>query len=139
LIFLIIKRSILFFIAGDFIAPFTIVHLEQLACEWRGVFGNNDGERQGLIRVSSGRIIEGIMRVEISGARIVMAHNASLFDMRAKEKADIFICGHTHKPEVVTKGHRIIVNPGEACGWLSGVSTVAVIDLNDRSARIHAI
>lgn len=33
-------------------------------------------------------------------------------------------------------GNCLIVNPGEACGWLSGISTVAVADLD---TRIHIL
>ncbi|HOU36051.1 MAG TPA: metallophosphoesterase [Candidatus Omnitrophota bacterium] len=126
------------FHAGDFIAPFAIPYIDKLACDWRGVFGNNDGERQGLERASAGRIKEGILRVEIGNARIVMAHDSAALDIR-QEKADIFVCGHTHKPEIAAHGNCLIVNPGEACGWLSGIATVAVADLDARNAHIHAI
>ena len=44
------------FHAGDFVAPFTIAKLNELSCEWAGVFGNNDGEREGLSRISEGKI-----------------------------------------------------------------------------------
>jgi hypothetical protein len=91
-----------------------------------------------LLRASGNRIIEGILRVEIGGARIVMAHDRAALDVK-KEKADIIICGHTHKPEIAVLGRKLIVNPGEACGWLSGISTVAVADLDGMSANIHTI
>jgi len=126
------------FHAGDFVAPFVIPHIGALACDRRGVLGNNDGEKTGLLRASANRIVEGVLRVEIGGVRIAMAHDRSVLDVK-KEKADIIICGHTHKPEIVSLGRKLIVNPGEACGWLSGVSTVAVADLGGGSARIHTI
>ena len=124
--------------AGDFVAPFVIKHIAALTCDWRGVLGNNDGEKAGLLRASGNRIAEGVLRVDIGGVRIAMVHDLAALDVK-KEKADIVICGHTHTPEIVSLGRKLIINPGEACGWLSGVSTVAVADLDGLSARIHTI
>ena len=42
--------------AGDYIAPFAVAPLNNLKCDYVGVFGNNDGEKLGLNRVSQGRI-----------------------------------------------------------------------------------
>ncbi|MFA6384069.1 MAG: metallophosphoesterase [Candidatus Omnitrophota bacterium] len=124
--------------AGDYVAPFAAARLASLSCGWRGVFGNNDGEKSGLIRISEGRITEGILRVEIGGRKIAVVHDLGSLDPE-KEKARIIVCGHTHKPELATRNSRLIVNPGEACGWLSGVSTVAIVDLETLSAKIHTL
>ncbi|MCM8780547.1 MAG: metallophosphoesterase family protein, partial [Candidatus Omnitrophica bacterium] len=37
--------------AGDFVAPFAVAKLKKLDCDWAGVFGNNDGEREGLSKI----------------------------------------------------------------------------------------
>jgi uncharacterized protein len=124
--------------AGDYVAPFTIAYINKLFCDWRGVFGNNDGEQNGLTRASAGRIIGGILRVELSGKKIVMAHDRAMIDLK-KEKADIIICGHTHKPEISYLSNRPVINPGEACGWLSAKSTVAIADLEMVTAKIYTI
>ena len=42
--------------AGDFVAPFTVARFKNLRCEFSGVFGNNDGEKDGLVKVSGSRI-----------------------------------------------------------------------------------
>ena len=91
-----------------------------------------------MARASGNRIAENILRVEIDGRKIVMAHDVGRLELK-KETAQIIICGHTHKPVLLEKGDRIIVNPGEACGWLSGVSTVAIIDLSAMTAKIHTL
>ena len=124
--------------AGDYVAPFSVACLSKLACDWRGVFGNNDGDREALARASGNRIAEDILRVEIDGRKIVMAHDGGWIDLK-KETAQIIICGHTHKPEMSTKRSRLVINPGEACGWLSGVSTVAIIDLSSMAGKIHTL
>lgn len=41
--------------AGDFVAPFAISALKGLSCGWQGVFGNNDGEKEGLSRIWRGQ------------------------------------------------------------------------------------
>jgi putative phosphoesterase len=124
--------------AGDYVAPFSVARLSKLACDWRGVFGNNDGDREALARASGDRIAEDILRVEIYGRKIVMAHDGGWIDLK-KETAQIIIYGHTHKPALSKGKSRLVINPGEACGWLSGVSTVAVIDLDAFVSRIHTL
>jgi len=124
--------------AGDFIAPFSIAKLKKLSCDWRGVYGNNDGERTGLANVSEGKIKETMLKAELHGRRIVMVHDIHTIGS-AGEKADVIVYGHTHKPEVRMENGRLFVNPGECCGWLSGASTVAVVDLDAMSAQIVTI
>ena len=133
------KQKISFvFHAGDYVAPFAAVRLGALSCDWRGIFGNNDGEKDGLIRISGSRIVEGVLRVEIGGRRISVVHDLQSLDTE-NEKAQIIVCGHTHKPELLSRKGRMVVNPGEACGWLSGVSTVAIVDLEAMTAKIHTL
>ena len=52
------KKNICFVAhAGDYIAPFALGMLEKhLRCEYRGVYGNNDGERRGLEGLSKGKV-----------------------------------------------------------------------------------
>ena len=47
--------------AGDFIAPFAVSKLKGLTCSWLGVFGNNDGEKNGLSGISEGKIKSGLV------------------------------------------------------------------------------
>jgi len=111
--------------AGDFVAPFTVGKLMKLSCEWRGVFGNNDGERKGLSEKSAGRIG-------------ILTHDLAAVD-RTAARADIIVFGHTHVPEIRRERQALLVNPGECGGWLTGRSTVAVVDLDRLSAQIIAI
>jgi putative phosphoesterase len=52
------KRVSLVLHAGDYIAPFSLLPFRKLNCDYLGVFGNNDGEREGLTKISEGRIRE---------------------------------------------------------------------------------
>lgn len=126
------------FHAGDFVAPFTVEVLETLKCDWRGVFGNNDGEKSGLASASENRILEGPLSLELEDRQIVIAHDLSQLNLK-KEKAELIIFGHTHKPQILRQSAKLLVNPGECGGWLSGKSTVALIDLDSFSANIYTI
>ena len=124
--------------AGDFVAPFAVKAVMKLSCEWQGVFGNNDGEHQGMTAASAGRIHAAPLRIELGGRQIVVVHSLAQVDP-AKVKADLVVCGHTHQPQVSRQGKVTIVNPGECCGWLSGISTVALVDLSTLKAVIHTL
>jgi hypothetical protein len=47
------------------------------------------------------------------------------------------IHGCSHRPDVSERGSTLLVNPGEACGWLHGVPTAAILDLETR--RVEAV
>ena len=114
--------------AGDFVAPFSVALLSKLNCDWVGVYGNNDGEKEGLLQKSDGRIKGEIAEVELEGKRILVIHDLSKYDGK---EADVVVFGHTHKAEVKREGGRLFVNPGECGGWLYGKSTVAILDLSE--------
>lgn len=124
--------------AGDFIAPFTISRLEKLRCDWRGVFGNNDGEKTGLTKHSKGKIKSGPLRIKLGGKAVTLVHDINTLNL-SREKAHLVFCGHTHKPEIKICGKNIVVNPGECGGWLTGKSSVAIADLTTLSVRICQI
>jgi hypothetical protein len=124
--------------AGDFVAPFTILKLKNLKCAWSGVFGNNDGEKNGLSRISEERIKEGPLRVNLDNKKITLVHDVNTIDPNT-EQAALIVFGHTHKPEIINRPDKLMVNPGECGGWLTGKSTVALVDLTSFSAKIFTI
>lgn len=124
--------------AGDYVAPFTIPKLKALTCDWCGVFGNNDGERNGLVRISEGKIQEGPLRMKLDTQKITLVHDIKTIDPD-REDAALIIFGHTHKSEIIKKGKLLLINPGEAGGWLTGRSTVAIVDLSTLSHRIFSL
>lgn len=125
--------------AGDFIAPFAILKLKNLACDWLGIFGNNDGEKNGLSGISEGKIKDGPLRIKLDDKKITLVHDIDKINLNTEE-ADLVIFGHTHK----SKSNRIndsklILNPGECGGWLYGKSTIAILDLANLSFDIFKI
>jgi len=133
------KHNVAFVLhAGDFVAPFTLSRMKKLSCDWRGVFGNNDGEKKGLGLASEGKIGDGPLRLELDGRQIVVVHDINQLDLQS-EKAALVVSGHTHKPEIVAQPARLLVNPGECSGWISGQSTVAIVDLAALSAKLYTL
>ncbi len=46
------------------------------------------------------------------------------------------VTGHTHWPKIEKIDGVLVVNPGEASGWLTGKKTIALVDLNTLEAEI---
>jgi uncharacterized protein len=124
--------------AGDFVAPFTVDKFRKLDCDWLGVFGNNDGEKNGLLEKSQGRIRKPPLRLCLAGRKITLVHDQNTVDF-TKERADLIIYGHSHKAEVAVKNGKLIVNPGECSGWLWGKPSVALVNTETLTAKIFKI
>ncbi|HTY45967.1 MAG TPA: metallophosphoesterase [Patescibacteria group bacterium] len=120
--------------AGDFVAPFAIAKFQELSCPWAGVFGNNDGEKKGLAAASEGRIQEGPLRTTLGGRKITVVHDIASINPQTEE-ADLIVFGHTHRQAALKQQDKLLINPGECGGWLSGKSTVAVVDLETMSGK----
>jgi putative phosphoesterase len=124
--------------AGDMISPFTSKEIKKLNCEFKAVFGNNDGERDGLRHFFKGICYHNdFQELEIKGKRFVVIHgtNEDVVDALIKsEKYDVVIRGHTHKLEI-KEGKSLMINPGETCGYLSGEQTVLLLDPDDLSYK----
>jgi len=121
--------------AGDFVAPFAAEKLKALSCDFIGVFGNNDGEREGLSLVSQGKIQQGPLRITLAGRSILIVHDLNSINLR-EEDAQLVISGHSHKPDLQNEDSRLMVNPGECSGWLSRRPSVAIIDLDKLSPAL---
>ncbi|OGD20715.1 MAG: hypothetical protein A2W03_03075 [Candidatus Aminicenantes bacterium RBG_16_63_16] len=125
--------------AGDIVAPFAIKELAALNCRVKAVFGNCDGEKAGLEKALEpfGEIQEAPLVFSYGGKECLICHyHFSVPQYLASEKYDIVIFGHIHKPEVNKQGKILAVNPGETGGWLTGRSTVALLDPTKLTAEI---
>ncbi len=127
----------LVFHAGDYVAPFSLGPLLNLSCPFKGVFGNNDGDRLLLQKISEGRISGDCLVEEVRGHKILVGHHFETLDALISSKQfSLIVYGHSHVPGVRKEGGTIAVNPGECCGWLYGKSTVAIVDLDRQEAEI---
>jgi len=123
--------------AGDFGAPFTFRILKHLPCGFTGIYGNNDGEKLLLQKLSQGRVFKQPHVFELEGKKIVVVHEHHIVDALADSgHYDLVVYGHTHESDIRRAGKTLVVNPGETGGWLYGKSTVALVDLQEMSAEI---
>ena len=125
--------------AGDFISPITAKEFKSLKAKLIGVFGNNDGDKLLLQKQFQdiGELYEDYHELEIEGKKIVLMHQPKFLDaLIASGKYDLIIYGHTHEIDI-REGRPLVVNPGECGGWLTGRSTVAIVDLETMKAEIY--
>ncbi|MEJ2695934.1 MAG: metallophosphoesterase [Candidatus Sulfobium sp.] len=123
--------------AGDFTSPFTFRLLKGLRAGFTGIFGNNDGDKLLLQKMSEGRVFNQPHIFELERKHIVVIHEHHIADALADSgHYDIVIYGHTHKADVRKKRDCLVINPGEAGSWLYGKSTVAVLDTTTIKAEI---
>jgi uncharacterized protein len=126
--------------AGDFVSPFTFRALKELRCDFTGIFGNNDGDRLLLQKRSGGKLYNQPHLLELAGRKIIVMHEHNIVDaLAASGHYDLVIYGHTHEAEIRLVRNTLIINPGEASGWLYGKTTVAVADLSEMTAEIITI
>ena len=49
---------------------------------------------------------------------------------------DIIVYGHTHRSEISRRGDTLVINPGEGCGWITGIATAALLDTETMEAEL---
>jgi putative phosphoesterase len=132
--------------AGDYVAPFVIPKFKDLKAKLIGVFGNNDGDRELLKkRFSENAKLEirgNFAEIKVGNAKIALLHGSEEELLKAlieSETFNIVVHGHTHKAETYRKGKTLVVNPGEVCGYLTGKSTIALLDTEKIEAKIVSL
>ena len=128
--------------AGDFVSPLVVPPLRRLGCPLVACFGDNDGNRRGIL--SGMRLLGGVADSPVcvtaeDGTRFLVTH--ILNDVRnGMGEADVVIFAHSHRPSVVKDDNgRLFVNPGETSGWTSRKPTIAVVETNPLDATIIAL
>lgn len=123
---------------GDFVAPFAAKLFQGLKCPFYSVFGNNDGEREGLTKavLSFGELHYPPHVYNIGGKTILVNHSpVSEKDLIKLPKPDLILSGHTHKSNEVVINGIPSFNPGEACGWLTGVASIGLLNISNNEYR----
>lgn len=125
---------------GDYCAPFSLAPIQAHHLALVGVFGRNDGDPEALRAVAMSGMgsehFEAPHSFELLGRRILLVHDLSDALERSIEAHDIVVHGCTHREEMKTRGGTLLVNPGEACGWLHGAPSAAILDLDSRRVEI---
>lgn len=126
---------------GDVCAGFTLGAFRGCRVPLIGVYGNNDGDRRGIEVASGGTFFTGPYKTSLDGRSVVLSHTFDALQDEVGERGrfDLVLFGHTHRPLAMKVGRVLVVNPGEACGYMSGRATCAVVDLDVLEARILEI
>ena len=118
--------------AGDYCSPFCLAPFHQRGTALLGVFGRNDGDRETLsayaARGMGTEIYESPHSFDVGGKRILLVHDLNEVNARSIESHDFVIHGSSHLQSQKKTGSTLVVNPGEACGWLHGKCTAAILD-----------
>ncbi len=134
---------------GDYVAPFTLkAILETIPPQvpFYGVFGNNDGEKPGLLEAAGRRkahLTDPPLSLELAGRRLLLLHGFGAPGLTreiaealaSSGKWDAVLYGHTHESDHRRLGETLLLNPGETAGALNEPS-VALLDLDSMEARI---
>ncbi len=125
---------------GDFISPFTFKLgfnlLKNSDIKFIGVFGNNDGEVIGLLKMCYGDIYKPPHFLEINNKKFLIMHEPYFIDNIMTNKIDFILYGHTHQMDIRKKKNLTIINPGELCGYITKKSTFVILDLEKGKNKV---
>ena len=125
--------------AGDLVSTFAVPPLRKLHCPLVACFGDNEGNKPGLlagIRIV-GQLGEGPFCYKTpDGTRFLLAHMERQFrDLEGNFEVAVY--AHTHKPRLhYDQRGRLFVNPGETSGWTFGNPTVVILETKPLDAQI---
>ncbi|MEO0069498.1 MAG: metallophosphoesterase [candidate division WOR-3 bacterium] len=111
---------------GDIIAQFVLSEFVLLKAPLTIVLGNCDGDKEALRKRAAElkiKINDPPWEFTSGGKKLFVTHKPA----EPIPDCDYYIYGHTHRCRY-EPGKPLIINPGEACGWLSGRGTVAVLN-----------
>jgi uncharacterized protein len=118
--------------AGDYCSPFCLAPFHQRGMALLGVFGRNDGDRETLsayaARGMGTEIYESPHSFDVAGKRVLLVHDIAEVTSRSIESHDFVIHGSSHLQSDRKVGSTLVINPGEACGWIHGKCTAAILD-----------
>jgi putative phosphoesterase len=125
--------------AGDLVSTFCTPRLRKLRCKIVGCYGDNEGNKPGLLAGFSilGSLAEPpVYWQSPDDLRFVIVHMER--QLRGVDREfDVCVYGHTHKPRISRdEAGRLFLNPGETSGWTFGEPTAMLFDTASREARI---
>ncbi|MCY0868007.1 MAG: metallophosphoesterase [Desulfurococcus sp.] len=134
---------------GDVVSPFTLKYMREAAGNLKFIIikGNNDGDVYMLSKLSESygwRFYDGLTIIELDGRRILAMHGYGdtltveglVNSLAGSTGVDGVLYGHTHRARLEHVGGKLILNPGEVCGYLTGRSTYGLIDTRTMKANI---
>lgn len=135
---------------GDFTSPFTVRFIHELingsVNTVIAVLGNNDGDILSISKLFNQygwQLNPSPCIVEIEGRKFYLMHGTGPIDFTEKivrsvfEKLDVdaVLYGHTHMARYERAGSKILLNPGEVCGYIAGKVSAALLETRDQSVE----
>jgi len=125
--------------AGDLVSTFSIPPLRKLDCPLVACFGDNEGNKPGLL---AGIRIVGVLGeppfcyIADDGTRFLLAHmERQLRDLRGE--FDVAVYAHSHKPKIKRDfKDRLCINPGETSGWTFDDPTVVLLETDSMETTL---
>jgi hypothetical protein len=130
------NRIDVLFHCGDIISPFSAKILKNFNGNLYVVFGNNDGEITGLRKILGQNVSRKPKKINIGNKKILLMHEPPV-DFENLEYHYVFY-GHLHKIDI-RQDKKMIINPGEICGYLTGKSTFVLLNEKTNENRIIEI
>ncbi len=136
------RNVVLVLHAGDIVSPFVPKVFADLKAPMIVTFGNSDAEHEILRQrfAEIGKDARGVFaEIEVGRIRIALTHGDEtdlLQSLIRSQHYHVIACGHTHETKTYISGNTLVVNPGEICGFLSGRSTMALLDAETRMTKI---
>ncbi|MEX0896100.1 MAG: metallophosphoesterase [Patescibacteria group bacterium] len=126
--------------AGDLIAPPGIEMLKPFQGEVYFVWGNNEGEKVGITRqmdaAESLTLAGDVLDMEIGGLSVFMNHYPTIAQLAFQAGSyDLVVYGHDHAYHVEEADAQFLINPGEICGYRTGVASFVIFDTKARTAE----
>jgi putative phosphoesterase len=129
--------------AGDYVAPWSLGPFREAGMALLGVFGHNDGDHQGLLNAAQQgvghEIYESPHLFRVGTHQVLIVHDLADMPERALSEHEIVLHGTKHETEVRQVGDSLVVCPGEACGWLTGKATCAILDLETKEIEFISL
>jgi Predicted phosphoesterase len=86
------------------------------------------------------RIQNQIRELEIENKKIALMHEPQMIDSIAlSDRFDLIVYGHMHEVDIRKINNTLIINPGEACGWLYGKATLILLDLENLKPELVSL
>lgn len=127
--------------AGDMVSPFTANAFAKVEdAQFIAVFGNCDGEKVMLketIEGFGGQVHPQNFSGVIDGKKVFMTHVPATVDALAQSgNFDLIVYGHTHNQMNGKIGQTLVINPGETTDWVTGNSTIVILETEDMNAQV---
>lgn len=126
---------------GDYCAPFMLFRLESLNIPVHGVFGNGDGDKYLMTKLTYTNLKNitlygNLGEIQVEGKKIAFLHDQKLASgLFAKKEYNIVCHGHIHETYLIKEDENYLICPGEIMG-MKGNPSFCIYDTTTNLAKI---